>query len=119
MDEKRPSEIDDYYERLGVGRSVSKILIDYAYRVLAKKWHPDTNSDKNASEEFKAITEAYHKLIKSLDEREEIFKMGVKERIRNYERVERDIKAGRRNYYEDDVVIMRRNKDRSVHTEFK
>ncbi len=50
----------DYYEVLGVGRNADEAAIKKAYRKLAKKYHPDTNSSNaGAEEKFKEVTEAY------------------------------------------------------------
>ena len=50
----------DYYEILGLHRTASDDEIKKAYRKLAKKYHPDTNSgDARMEEKFKEITEAY------------------------------------------------------------
>ena len=50
----------DYYEVLGVDRSTSKEDLKKSYRKLAMKYHPDRNpDDKNASEKFKELSEAY------------------------------------------------------------
>ena len=50
----------DFYNLLGVDRKASQSEIKKAYRVLAKKYHPDVNKDdKQAEEKFKEFTEAY------------------------------------------------------------
>lgn len=50
----------DYYEVLGVDRSADDAALKKAYRVLAKKYHPDTNpGDKEAEAKFKEASEAY------------------------------------------------------------
>jgi curved DNA-binding protein CbpA len=55
----------NYYDELEVSQKASKEVIEKAYKVLAKKYHPDstTESDRVAAEErFKAISEAYNTL---------------------------------------------------------
>ncbi len=50
----------DYYEVLGVDKNADDAAIKKAYRVLAKKYHPDMNpGDKNAEAKFKEASEAY------------------------------------------------------------
>lgn len=50
----------DYYEVLGVDKNADDAAIKKAYRVLAKKYHPDTNpGDKEAEAKFKEASEAY------------------------------------------------------------
>ena len=50
----------DYYEVLGVDKNADDAAIKKAYRVLAKKYHPDMNpGDKEAEAKFKEATEAY------------------------------------------------------------
>src|SRR6267378_3025179 len=52
----------DYYVLLGVARSATDEQIRIAYRKLARQYHPDVNRSDDASDRFKAITEAYEVL---------------------------------------------------------
>ena len=50
----------DYYEVLGVDRNADDAALKKAYRVLAKKYHPDMNpGDAEAEKKFKEASEAY------------------------------------------------------------
>lgn len=50
----------DYYEVLGVDKGADDAAIKKAYRVLAKKYHPDMNpGDEEAEKKFKEASEAY------------------------------------------------------------
>lgn len=50
----------DYYEVLGVDKNADDAEIKKAYRVLAKKYHPDMNpDDPEAEAKFKEASEAY------------------------------------------------------------
>ncbi len=50
----------DYYEVLGVGKDADDGAIKKAYRVLAKKYHPDMNpGNAEAERKFKEASEAY------------------------------------------------------------
>lgn len=51
----------DYYEILGLDRNADASAIKKAYRKLAKKYHPDSNTgNARAQEQFKEVTEAYN-----------------------------------------------------------
>ena len=52
----------DFYEVLGVSRTASPDEVQKAYRTLARRHHPDINSDPSAEDRFKEINEAYHVL---------------------------------------------------------
>jgi molecular chaperone DnaJ len=52
----------DYYEVLGISRNATDDDIKKAFRSLAFQFHPDRNSDNNATEKFKEINEAYEVL---------------------------------------------------------
>ncbi|MBQ4069063.1 MAG: molecular chaperone DnaJ [Lachnospiraceae bacterium] len=50
----------DYYEVLGVDKNADDAALKRAYRVLAKKYHPDTNpGNAEAEAKFKEASEAY------------------------------------------------------------
>ena len=50
----------DYYEVLGVPKNADEAALKKAYRVLAKKYHPDANpGDAEAERKFKEASEAY------------------------------------------------------------
>jgi curved DNA-binding protein len=52
----------DYYEVLGVSRNADGEELQRAFRTLARRHHPDVNSDPSAVDRFKEINEAYHVL---------------------------------------------------------
>ncbi len=54
---------EDYYHLLGVRKDATKQDIQRSYRKLARKYHPDMNSDKKAEEMFKQINQAHSTLI--------------------------------------------------------
>lgn len=69
-----------YYEELEVSQTASKEVIEKAYKVLAKKYHPDTTEepDKKAAEErFKKISEAYE--ILSNDEKRKAYDLELEQ----------------------------------------
>lgn len=55
----------NYYEVLEVSEKASKEVIEKAYKILAKKYHPDLNKDnpQEAEKKMKALNEAYEILM--------------------------------------------------------
>lgn len=56
------SDKSDYYDLLGVARSVSLADLKKAYRKKALEFHPDRNKSPDAEAKFKQINEAYEVL---------------------------------------------------------
>jgi molecular chaperone DnaJ len=52
----------DHYEVLGISKEATFDEIKSAYRTLARKYHPDTNKDFDAADQFKQVNEAHHVL---------------------------------------------------------
>jgi len=75
---KRPSEISDVYERLGVSSDASMKEITTAYKKLVKHYHPlgyTKNPEvlKFGNLEINALTDAYAKLVPKENFREGFF----------------------------------------------
>ncbi|TBU34968.1 hypothetical protein BD311DRAFT_648323 [Dichomitus squalens] len=66
----------DPYQVLGVKKDASAADIKKTYFALARKYHPDTNPDKNAQEKFVEIQEAYD-ILKDEKKRAEYDKYGA------------------------------------------
>ena len=49
----------DYYNVLGVQKTVSEKELKKAYRKQSLKWHPDKNQSAEAKGKFQEISEAY------------------------------------------------------------
>jgi len=61
----------DYYEVLGLPKSASQNEIKAAFRSLARKYHPDVNSEPDAEERFKEINEAF--MVLSDEEKRSVY----------------------------------------------
>ena len=55
----------DYYEVLGIDKNATETEIKKAYRKLSMKYHPDKNKEKDATDKFKEVQEAYDVLSDS------------------------------------------------------
>jgi len=66
---------ETYYEILGVSRDAPDREIKRAYRILARKLHPDICREPGAEDRFKAINEAY-RVLSSHEERGRYDAMG-------------------------------------------
>ncbi len=53
----------DYYKILGVDRKAAKEDLKKAYKVLAKKYHPDVSKEPGAEAKFKEASEAFRVLM--------------------------------------------------------
>jgi len=56
----KPSEIQDFYTRLGIDRNATPDEIKKSYRISAFQWHPDRNPASTIqTQEFVAVSKAY------------------------------------------------------------
>ncbi len=79
-----PLSYTDYYEVLGVPRDADPDTIRRAYRKLARKYHPDLNSDSDAEERFKELGEAYE-VLSDAEKRERYDRLGARWREAEHE----------------------------------
>src|SRR3979411_1395302 len=52
----------DYYELLGIARTADEQEIKKAFRVLARRLHPDVSEEADAEVRFREVSEAYEVL---------------------------------------------------------
>lgn len=98
--------MENYYEILEVSKNASKEVIEKAYKVLAKKYHPDLQEPANkkiSEEKMKLINEAYEILSDDNKRRNYNIELENKEKaireqqVNNYKDIEEDDEE----YYEE------------------
>ncbi len=72
-----PLSYTDYYEVLGVPHDADPDTIRRAYRKLARRYHPDLNSDDDAEDRFKELGEAYE-VLSDAEKRERYDRLGAR-----------------------------------------
>jgi len=72
------------YDILGVSKDASHDEIKAAYRLLAKKYHPDKNKDPDAIDRFKEVQSAYEILIDG-QKRQEYDSLTLSEKLELYD----------------------------------
>lgn len=76
----------NYYEILEVNQNASPEVIEKAYKVLAKKYHPDSwanNQSYWAEDRFKEVTEAYQTLSNPELRKEYDLRIGVNDSLKD------------------------------------
>ncbi len=103
--------MNNYYEILEVSKNASKEVIEKAYKVLAKKYHPDLQEEsqkKIAEEKMKLINEAYE--ILSDDERRKNYDIQLEKIGQKYNNVNKqneEIINNEEDFYEEEHILTR------------
>jgi len=72
----RTMEFKDYYKIMGVARDATQDEIKRAYRLLARKFHPDVSKEPDAEARFKEVGEA-NEVLKDPEKRTAYDKLGA------------------------------------------
>jgi hypothetical protein len=59
--------LETYYDVLGIDEDATYELVRKAYRLLARRYHPDLNKSPNATAKMQQINEAYDAIIEALE----------------------------------------------------
>lgn len=115
--------MNNYYEILEVSKNASKEIIEKAYKVLAKKYHPDLQQDENkkqiAEQKMKLINEAYEVL--SDDEKRKNYDLELEEQVITIERQRYEKEQNDRNnkqvYYEEEPELTKKELKKQIKQE--
>ncbi|MBN8550259.1 MAG: DnaJ domain-containing protein [Deltaproteobacteria bacterium] len=98
--------MDNYYETLGLNTSATFEEIRRAYRILARRYHPDVNPGKASEEKFKLISQA-HTVLSDPEKRkvydidlEGFLRTRVNTRTQAYQRQQQRYDGARKKFYE-------------------
>lgn len=69
--EVQPEFVESYYDILGVDEDASYEIVRKAYRLLARRYHPDLNKSPNATAKMQQINEAYDAILALLEDEED------------------------------------------------
>lgn len=84
--------MNNYYEILEVSKNASREVIEKAYKVLAKKYHPDLQKEENrkqAEQKMKLINEAYEVLSDDTRKKEYDIKLEEELKLQMQEEINR------------------------------
>jgi DnaJ-class molecular chaperone len=96
--------MQNHYETLSINSSATEDEIRRAYRILARRYHPDVNPGETSAERFKAIAEAYAVLRDKESkqqydiELEKYLRKNVSRQFKAYEKQQRRATATERYY---------------------
>jgi DnaJ-class molecular chaperone len=79
--------MEDYYKILGVSSSATSSEIRRAYRILARRYHPDVNPSAGSSDRFHEIAKAYKILIDESARRDYDFERANMARSGNFSKI--------------------------------
>ena len=99
-------DMENYYEILGLNSSATFEEIRRAYRILARRYHPDVNPGKTSEEKFKRIAQAHQVL--SDQEKRKAYDVDLEAHFRTkgsagtqaYQRAQQRYDGARKRFYE-------------------
>lgn len=110
--------MSNLYEILEVSEKASKEVIEKAYRVLAKKYHPDLQMQEekqNAEKKMKQINEAYD-ILSNEEKRKEYDRTLAEEREREKKRELEKQEQSSNQYYEKEIEQVEKENQKRENT---